>query len=191
MNDKLRGFKMLNKAAVAGLSLALSAIAGPAMAQSADAPAGLGCGPNMGEGKTPAARAEIEAVTRRVAEGFVHGTVQDQDRLIAPNAIFWALGLGYLDRSKYVEIHHPTTGPMKNMPKPLSHKMTFNSVVVEGEYAVVDMENKVVLPDFTYDQYYSTHVQVQNGKICNLKEFTDFTMAKKFFPNIESYIIKK
>jgi ketosteroid isomerase-like protein len=182
---------MRNKVAIVGLCLGLSAVAGPCMAQSADAPAGLGCGPNKGDGKTPAERAQIEAVTRRVAEGFVHGTVQQQDELIAPNAIFWALGLGYLDRSKYVEIHNPKVGPMKDRPKPLSHKMTFNSVVVEGEYGVVDMENKVVFPTFTYDQYYSTHVQVQNGKICNLKEFTDSSMAKGLLPDIQSYIIKK
>jgi ketosteroid isomerase-like protein len=182
---------MLNKAVITGVCIVLTGAAGAALAQSADAPPGLGCGPNKGDGKTPAERAAIEAVTRKVAEGFVHGTVQDQDRLLAPNAIFWALGLGYLDRSKYVEIHHPKAGPLQDTPKPLSHKMTYNSVVVEGEYAVVDMENKMVFPNFTYDQYYSTHVQVQDGKICNLKEFTDSSMAKGLFPNINSYIIKK
>jgi hypothetical protein len=182
---------MMRKVAIAGLYLSLSALAGPSMAQSADSPAGLGCGPNRGEGKTPAERAEIEAVTRRVAEEFVHGTVQDQDRLLAPKAIFWALGLGYLDRSKYVEIHNPKMGPIKDRPKPVSHKMTFNSVVVEGEYAVVDMENKLVLPDFTYDQYYSTHFQVQNGQICNLKMFDDANMAARFLPEVKNYVIKK
>jgi hypothetical protein len=182
---------MLSKLATVGLFVALTTSAGAVLAQSADAPAGLGCGPGKGEGKTPAERAAIEAQTRRVAEGFVHGTVADQDRLIAPNAIFWALGLGYLDRSKYVEIHTPKAGPLENKPKPLSRKMTFNSVVVEGEYAVVDMENKIVFQNFTYNQFYSTHFQVQDGKICNLKMFSDSSMAKGLLPNIESYIIKK
>jgi hypothetical protein len=179
---------ILNRATVAGAFLAIAALAGPAMAQS-DAPAGLGCGPAMAVPSDPVARAKLEAETRRVALAFVQSGVEAQDKMITPGALFWALGLGYMDRSKYIELHTLKGGSARGMPT--SHKQTINHVIVQGDLADIDMENLVVWPDFTYNQKYNNLFQVRNGKICLLKLYADAEMAKHIMPKLESSVQKK
>ncbi|MDB5423243.1 MAG: hypothetical protein JWQ29_659 [Phenylobacterium sp.] len=177
---------MLNKGVVAGLCLALAAAAGPALGADAPLP-GKGCKPST----LPAggARAKVEADTRRVAMAFAKGGVEEQDRLLAPNALFWALGIGYLDRAQYIAMHQPKSGPVRS--KPTSYKQTINYVLTEGQMADIDMEKYVVWPDFTYDQKYNILFQVQDGQICLLKIFSNSAMAKAMLPDIEKSVEAK
>ena len=178
---------MMSKGTVAALCLAVAAVAGPAW--SADAPpTAKGCGPSVGQGRTAAERAAIEARTLKAAMGFAKGTVEEQDALLAPDALFWALGIGYLNRDQYVAMHKPGSGPARG--KPTSYKQTINNVIVQGDKAAIDMDKLVVWPDFTYDQHYSIIYQVQNDKICLLKIFSSSSMAKAMLPDIEKSVAK-
>jgi hypothetical protein len=180
---------MLNKATIAGLCLAVAAaLAGPVMAADASAPAGAGCGPDIAQSANPEVRAKVEANTRKLALGFAQGTVEEQDALLAPNALFWALGIGYLDRSQYVALHRPGKGPTTT--KPISAKQTLNHVVVQNDLASVDIEKYVVWPTFTYDQKYNILFQVRGDKICLLKIYSDSSMAKKMLPDIDKSVTK-
>jgi hypothetical protein len=179
---------MLKRAVAAAFAVCLAATAGSALAQSAP-PAGAGCGPEIAAPATAAARAQMEANTKKIALAFVSGTVEAQDKLLAPNALFWALGIGYLDRSQYVALHSPKTGPSRGAPT--GHKQTINHVIVQNDLATVDMENLVSWPDFTYDQKYNTLIQVRGDKICLLKIFSDSSMAKKMLPDIDKSVSKQ
>jgi hypothetical protein len=167
--------------------LAACLSANQAIGQESAPPAGAGCGPALVI-SNPAERAKVEAQTRAVALAFVKGSVEEQDKLLAPNALFWALGFGYLDRSQYVALHKPKSGVVRGAPT--SHKQTIYHVVVDGDVADIDMENYVVWPDFTYNQQYNNLFQVRDGKICLAKLFSNPDMAKAMLPDVKNYIKK-
>jgi ketosteroid isomerase-like protein len=113
-----------------------------------------------------------------VAEAF--SNTRSEKEFLAPNAIWWAAGVGYIDPEKFFTTKHgPDRGP------PLSYKNTVHGITVEGDRAAIEMSHLVVWPDFTYDQHYHNLIVVRNGKICLLKMFTDTSMSKKLVPDLK------
>jgi hypothetical protein len=182
--------KMKSYFGIASVSVALALSAQLVSAAEAAATPAKGCGPSVTEGLSKDQLAKMTDATRAVALKFFKSNPDEQDKLLTPDARIWSLGIGEIDRSKWVELHNPKAGG-SDRGKPLSHKQAINYVTVEGDRAAVDMENYVVFKDFTYDQKYHNLVVVRDGKVCLLKIFANSDMGKKLLPDIEDYARKK
>jgi hypothetical protein len=139
---------------------------------------------------TPAQLTSMRDTTRSIAMKFFKSTPDDQDKMLAPNAFIWSVGIGEIDRGRYSELHKARPG-QPDHGKPITRKQTFNYVTVDGNRAAVDMENYAEFKDFTYDQKYHNLVIVRDGKICALKIYADVEQAKKLVPDITNYVKPK
>jgi ketosteroid isomerase-like protein len=149
------------------------------------------CGaPRVAADLTPAQLTSMRDTTRAIALKFFKSTADDQDKMLAPNAFIWSVGIGEIDRGRYSELHRARPG-QPDRGKPIARKQTFNYVTVDGNRAAVDMENYVEFKDFIYDQKYHNLVIVRDGKICALKIYADVEQAKKLVPDISSYVKPK
>jgi hypothetical protein len=136
------------------------------------------CGPSITKGRSPEEIAKITEETRRVAIA-VSKSGNEKDYL-APNAIWWSSGLGYIDPKEFFA--HPM--PMTR-GKPTAYKNSVEGITVEGDRAAIEMSHYVVWPDFTYDQHYHNLIIVRNGKVCLLKMFLDSNMSKQLMPGLK------
>jgi hypothetical protein len=149
------------------------------------------CGaPPVAADFTPAQLASMRDTTRAIALKFFKSTPDEQDKMLAPNAFIWSVGIGEIDRARYSELHKARPG-QPDHGKPIAHKQTFNYVTVDANRAAVDMENYVQFKDFTYDQKYHNLVIVRDGKICALKIYADVEQAKNLVPDITNYVKPK
>ena len=139
---------------------------------------------------TPAQLTSMRDSTRAIALKFFKSTPDDQDKMLAPSAFIWSVGIGEIDRGRYSELHKARPG-QPDHGKPIAHRQTFNYVTVEANRAAVDMENYVEFKDFTYDQKYHNLVIVRDGKICALKIYADVEQAKILVPDINNYVKPK
>jgi hypothetical protein len=137
------------------------------------------CGPSVTRGRSPEEIAKITAETRKVAIA-VSKSGNEKD-FLAPNAIWWSSGLGYIDPKVFFSGR--TTVP-STRGKPTSYKNSVDGITVEGDRAAIEMSHYVVWPDFTYDQHYHNLIIVRNGKVCLLKMFLDSTMSKQLMPGL-------
>ena len=135
------------------------------------------CGPSITAGRTPEEIAKITEETRKVAVA-VSKSSNEKD-FLAPNAIWWSSGLGYIDPKEFFA--HPM--PMTR-GKPTAYKNSVEGMTVEGDRAAIEMSHYVVWPDFTYDQHYHNLIIVRSGKVCLLKMFLDSSMSKQLMPGI-------
>jgi hypothetical protein len=136
------------------------------------------CGPSVTKGRTPEQIAEITEQTRKVAIA-VSKSSNEKDWL-APNAIWWSSGLGYIDPKEFFS--HP---PAMARGKPTAYKSSVEGITVEGDRAAIEMSHYVSWPDFTYDQHYHNLIIVRNGKVCLLKMFLDSSMSKQLMPGLK------
>jgi hypothetical protein len=139
---------------------------------------------------TPAQLSSMRDATRAIALKFFKSTPDEQDKMLAPNAFIWSVGIGEIDRGRYGELHKPRPG-QPDHGKPIAHRQTFNYVTVDANRAAVDMENYVQFKDFTYDQKYHNLVIVRDGKVCALKIYADIEQAKNLVPDITNYVKPK
>lgn len=172
---------------VVGLSLTLAFVA--QLSNAADKiPNGVGngCEPRVTDGLDHEQMAKMEQKTRAVALKFFKSAPETQDEMLTQDARIWSLGIGEIDRSKWIELHHPKgNGPDRGRPE--AYEQTINHVTVEGDRAAVDMENYVTFKDFTYDQKYHNLVVVRDGKVCLLKIFASSELGEKLLPDIHEY----
>jgi hypothetical protein len=145
------------------------------------------CGPSVTEGLSSEALAKMTADTRAVALKFFQASPDEQDRMLTPTAYIWSVGIGELDRARYVELHKPRSG-QPDHGQPISHQRTTNFVIADGDRAAIDMENYVVFKDFTYDQKYHNLIVVRGGKVCALKIYSDTDMARRLIPDIDKFV---
>jgi hypothetical protein len=136
------------------------------------------CGPSITKGRSPEEIDKITEETRKVAIA-VSKSGNEKDYL-APNAIWWSSGLGYIDPKDFFA--HPM--PMTR-GKPTSYKNSVEGITVEGDRAAIEMSHYVVWPDFTYDQHYHNLIIVRNGKVCLLKMFLDSSMSRQLMPGLK------
>jgi hypothetical protein len=139
---------------------------------------------------TPAQLSSMRDTTRAIALKFFKSTPDEQDKMLAPNAFIWSVGIGEIDRSRYGELHKPRPG-QPDHGKPIARKQTFNYVTVDANRAAVDMENYVQFKDFTYDQKYHNLVIVRDGRVCALKIYADVEQARNLMPDITNYVKAK
>jgi hypothetical protein len=136
------------------------------------------CGPSITQGRSPEEIAKITEETRKVAIA-VSKSSNEKD-FLAPNAIWWSSGLGYIDPKEFFA--HPM--PMTR-GRPTSYRNSVDGITVEGDRAAIEMSHYVVWPDFTYDQHYHNLIIVRNGKVCLLKMFLDSSMSKQLMPGLK------
>jgi ketosteroid isomerase-like protein len=174
---------MKNLQGLAGLSIAASIAALSCTTAQANTPpvadVERACGPSITKGRSPEEIAKITEETRKVAI-MVSKSSNEKD-FLAPNAIWWSLGLGYIDPKEFFA--HPPV-PM-NRGKPTSFSNTVEGITVEGDHAAIEMSHRVVWPDFTYDQHYHNLIIVRNGKVCVFKMFLDSNMSKQLMPGLK------
>jgi uncharacterized protein len=136
------------------------------------------CGPSITKGRSPEEIAQIEEETRKVA--IAVSKSGNEKEYLAPNAIWWSSGIGYIDPKEFFA--HPM--PMTR-GKPTAYKNSVEGITVEGDRAAIEMSHYVVWPEFTYDQHYHNLIIVRNGKVCLLKMFLDSNMSKQLMPGLK------
>ncbi|MDB5688122.1 MAG: hypothetical protein JWR77_2711 [Rhizorhabdus sp.] len=126
---------------------------------------------------------QISAETRAVALALFEGmeSVEAMDALLAPDAEWWGIGVGPLDRSHFVPVHKPYV----DRPEPLSRRTKLLGLIVDGERAAIEMEWEIAWADVTYHQFYHHVLIVRNGKIQSMRMYLDTAEGAKLFDSPE------
>lgn len=121
----------------------------------------------------------ISEATRKVALALFEGmeSVEAMDALLAPDAEWWGIGVGNLDRSIFVPVHKPYV----DRPEPTYRRTKLLGLIVDGERAAIEMEWEISWPDVTYHQFYHHVLIVRDGKIQSMRMYLDPNEGAKLF----------
>jgi ketosteroid isomerase-like protein len=123
--------------------------------------------------ETRAVALALFEASRRSGAGAVHVEVsgaEEIDALLAPDATWWIAGAGYVPRNLFVKAHELAAGGPP--PEPTHFRMELVGLVVDGDRAAIEMELDTAWDGGEYKQNYHHAIQVSDGKIVSLRQYS-------------------
>jgi ketosteroid isomerase-like protein len=102
------------------------------------------------------------------------------DGLLSPDAVWWILGHGFRDRSRFLEtLNKAAEGMSANGPLEItSARNDLLALLADGDRAAIEFERDIVWDGGGYHQNYHLALQVSDGKVVSLREYASGAAAK-------------
>jgi ketosteroid isomerase-like protein len=123
--------------------------------------------------QTRAVALALFEASRRSGAGAVFvevGGPAEMDALLHPEATWWIAGAGFVPRSLFVKAHQLAAGGPP--PLPTRFSMELVSLVVDGDRAAIEMALDTAWEGGEYQQNYHHAIQVSDGKIISLRQYS-------------------
>jgi ketosteroid isomerase-like protein len=110
---------------------------------------------------------ETRAAVMAFFEAGKRENVEEMDATMAPDATMWFAGYGCVDRSKWGPAHYTA-----DRPKATFVRVELQSLLIEGDKAVLEMITERVSAGGSYLRYHSIHLWVSRGKIVSVRQYS-------------------
>lgn len=119
---------------------------------------------------------ENKAVARRYMQAVVDGDIDTVEALQHPDATWWVLGFGTLDRKAF-------TDSVRGLVNAEKRDVRITGLTAEGDRVAVMAEGEITFPDRVYRNSYHNLLVIRDGLIVEGREYMDTrAVAEAFAP---------
>ena len=115
-----------------------------------------------------------KSVVRRYLQAVVDGDAETIEMLHHPDARYWSIGRGHMDRETYM-------GGTKKLSSASKRRVDIKSITAEEDRVSVECESEFVFGDKVYRNIYNNMFIIRDGFIVEGREYMDPRVTLKAF----------